>query len=224
MMMEMVQLPESAVFLHDGHAVTTSLKVAEIFGKQHKNVLRDIGKIVSGDEGGRLKTEPSSNDCGEFWRLNFEPRNYVDERGKDQPMYEITKDGFTFLAMGFTGEKATQFKIAYINRFNEMEATLMQAYAQPAVQVENYWFARRPHWPPIRARVLLGEAYRNIADALQMSRGRVARAVKSMIKVGLLDPHKVAEVQHGPAKKAALRYGEGWGQPVQPPAQLPLFG
>jgi len=90
-------------------------------------------------------------------------------------------------------------------------------------QHENYWFSRRPLWSPIRVRVLAGEAYRNIAAALEISRGRVARAVKSMIRVGLLDPRKVAEAQIGPAKKAAIRYGAGWGQTPASWKQLDLL-
>ncbi|HEX9080248.1 MAG TPA: KilA-N domain-containing protein [Desulfuromonadaceae bacterium] len=82
---------------------------------------------------------------------------------------------------------------------------------KPLLQVESYWFGRYPHWPPIRVEVLAGKAYKAIAEVLQISRGRVARAVKSMIKVGLLDPAKVAEVQRGPARKAAIRYSDGWG-------------
>lgn len=204
----LIQLPENSVFLKDGHAITTSLKVAKVFGKRHKNVIKVIRNIGCPDE---------------FWRLNFEPSNYLDERGKTQLMYEITKDGFTFLVMGFTGPQATQFKIAYINRFNEMDTTLRQEFIQPNIQHENYWFARRPLWPPIRLRVLAGEAYRDIAAALQISRGRVARAVRSMIRVGLLAPLRVAEVQRGPAKKAALNYSEGWGRPIAGTRQLGLF-
>lgn len=54
-------------------------------------------------------------------RLNFAPSKYKDDRGKFQPCVMMTRDGFTFLAMGFTGKKAAQFKEAYIKRFNEME-------------------------------------------------------------------------------------------------------
>jgi len=46
----------------------------------------------------------------EFRRLNFEPSDYIDERGKEQPMYEMTRDGWTFLVLGFTGKKAARFK------------------------------------------------------------------------------------------------------------------
>ncbi len=92
------------------------------------------------------------------------------------------------------------------------DALINGEFIQPSIQHENYWFARRPHWPPIRARVLAGECYRAIAETLHISRGRVARAVRSMIRVGILQPLRVAQMQRGPAKRAALRYGEGWGQ------------
>ena len=93
----------------------TSLQVAEIFGKQHKNVLRDIEQILS--------QVPEI-----FGKLNFEPTEYELKNNLGfpvkHPMCIITKDGFTLLTMGYTGEKAMKFKVAYINRFNEMEAQL----------------------------------------------------------------------------------------------------
>lgn len=81
--------------------------VAELFEREHKNVLRDIKEIIS-------------NCSEEFSQLNYEPSTYK-VRGKEYPCYNLSKDGFTMLAMGFTGEKATQFKELYINKFNEME-------------------------------------------------------------------------------------------------------
>lgn len=93
----------------DNRPMAKSTDIAAYFGKQHKDVLRSIADLE------RL---------GEFWRRNFAPRDYVDVRGKTQPMVEMTKDGFVFLAMGYAGEKADQFKIAYINEFNRMEAAL----------------------------------------------------------------------------------------------------
>ncbi|MDP2808664.1 MAG: Rha family transcriptional regulator [Rhodocyclaceae bacterium] len=97
------------VTVKDGHVLTTSLAVAEAFGKQHKNVLQAIEKL----------------DCSEeFRRLNFQPSSYINEQGKSQPMIEMARDGFVFLCMGFTGAKAAAMKEAYIARFNEMEAAL----------------------------------------------------------------------------------------------------
>lgn len=109
-----IQETNELIEIENGQPVTTSLKVAEIFGKLHKNVLRDIQEkilpYVSGD----------------FAQLNFEPSSYVNEQNKHQPMYYITRDGFTMVAMGYTGAKAMKFKEAYINEFNKMEAMLQK--------------------------------------------------------------------------------------------------
>lgn len=89
----------------NGQPVTTSRKVAEVFGKEHYNVLRDIESL----------------DCSEeFNALNFEVVNYKDKKGEKRPEYRMTKDGFTFLVMGYRGKKAAKFKEAYIKQFNEM--------------------------------------------------------------------------------------------------------
>lgn len=81
--------------------------VAEVFEKDHKHVLASIRELVD-----------SCSD--EFSRTNFRLSEYK-VRGKEYPCYHLTRDGFTMLAMGFTGEKAIQFKELYIKRFNEME-------------------------------------------------------------------------------------------------------
>lgn len=95
----------------NGVAMTTSLDVAKYFDKLHKNVLQSIKEV----------------DCSEeFSRLNFQPTSYLDQQGKERPLYHLTKDGFIFLVMGFTGEKAAQIKEAYIAAFNRMEAKLVR--------------------------------------------------------------------------------------------------
>lgn len=81
--------------------------VAEVFEKRHDHILRDIRDIIK-------------NCSIEFSLPNFEESTYK-IRGKEYPCYNLTKDGFTMLAMGFTGEKAIQFKELYIKKFNEME-------------------------------------------------------------------------------------------------------
>ena len=92
-------------------AVTSSLKVAEMFHKRHDNVLRDIRNL----------------DCSEEFRLlNFGESRYMNEQKHYQPMYYMTKDGFTFLVMGYTGKKAAEFKEDYIKAFNLMENTLKE--------------------------------------------------------------------------------------------------
>ena len=107
--------------------VTTSEKIAEVFNKQHKNVIRAINKLV-----GDLSDVQDAN------RLIFEPIAYVDVRGRQQKQYMITRDGFTLLAMGFTGKKALEWKIKYIQAFNAMEAKLKNVYACGEVSVREH--------------------------------------------------------------------------------------
>lgn len=99
------------VTLHGRKATTTSLLVSEIFGKQHKNILRDIENLK--------KDLPESS-----W-LIFEPRDYTDDRGKVWPMYEMNRKGFSILAMGFTGKKALEWKLKFYDAFDFMEQTLL---------------------------------------------------------------------------------------------------
>lgn len=94
------------VFVNNNNEVVTdSLTVAEIFGKRHDNVMRDITNIIN-----------------EVGVLNFEETPYQNEQNKQwYPKFNMTKDGFTLLAMGLTGKKAMQFKLKYMSEFNRME-------------------------------------------------------------------------------------------------------
>jgi Rha family phage regulatory protein len=110
--------PKDLVALVGGVPKTTSLVVAEKFGKRHDNVLAAI-------EG--LECSP------EFRLLNFKESSYLNSQNKPQPMVEMTRDGFTFLAMGFTGKEAARWKEKYIAAFNAMEAEL-RGQAEPTGQ------------------------------------------------------------------------------------------
>ena len=107
------------VVVTHGKPTTTSLVIAEKFGKRHDTVLRSIRNL----------------ECSRgFWLHNFAERDYVDERGKTYPMYEITRDGFAFLAMGFSGKKAAEWKEKFIDAFNlqaEEIARLRALHAAP---------------------------------------------------------------------------------------------
>ncbi|EAA7255154.1 transcriptional regulator [Salmonella enterica subsp. enterica serovar Newport] len=108
------------VTIKNGRAVTTSVAIAEFFGKRHDNVLRAIANI----------------ECSEkFNALNFKDVTYTDAKGEKRPMYQITKNGFVFLVMGFTGKKAAAFKEAYIAEFDRMEAELRQNNTPPADKI-----------------------------------------------------------------------------------------
>src|SRR5574344_145116 len=91
--------------------VTTSLKVAEVFEKEHKHVLDAVRRLMRSAENSAVIQM-------------FQESIYLDEQGKERPMFIMNRDGFTLLAMGFNGKKALEFKIAYINAFNAMEAEL----------------------------------------------------------------------------------------------------
>lgn len=101
------------VSIQNNQVVTTSLKVAEVFQKPHFHILRDIRNL-----------ECSSNFQESNFGFSFYFRNLPNNAVKKEPMYYLTRDGFTFLAMGFTGKIAARFKEAYINAFNEMEEQL----------------------------------------------------------------------------------------------------
>lgn len=90
--------------------ITTSLLVAETFEKEHRNVLKAIRKLMSATNVAVAQM--------------FDETTYVNEQGKEQPMFFMNRDGFTLLAMGFSGERALKFKVDYINAFNAMEAEL----------------------------------------------------------------------------------------------------
>src|SRR5690606_16875539 len=98
------------VIMHDRQAVTSSTNIAETFEKRHDNVLRDI--------------ESLKKDVLNFEEMFFES-NEPDSYGRDRRTYLMNRDGFTLLAMGFTGKQALQFKLKYINAFNEMEQALL---------------------------------------------------------------------------------------------------
>ena len=94
--------------------VTSSLKVAEKFGKEHKHVLDAIREI--------LVAENSATKL-------FHEDTYKN-RGKDYPMFYMNRDGFSLLVMGFTGKEALKWKLEYIQAFNEMEQELKRLYEE----------------------------------------------------------------------------------------------
>lgn len=106
---------------HDYQVLTTSLKVAEVFGKEHNKVMRDIENLSCSDE---------------FRAANFDETTYVHpQNNQTYKMCVMTKDGFSFLVMGYTGKKAGLFKEEYIKAFNVMEKTLKEQH-KPMSELE----------------------------------------------------------------------------------------
>lgn len=98
---------------YDEKLITTSLKVAEHFEKEHKDVLESIRNLTAENSAASFFTETTYK-----------------SRGKEYPMYEMDRDGFSLLAMGFTGEKALKWKLDYIKAFNTMEKELKRIYTE----------------------------------------------------------------------------------------------
>lgn len=103
--------------------LTNSLLVAKSFGKEHKHVLDSIRKLIEGCA--EISADPM-----------FEETSYVNKQnGQTYPMYLMNRDGFTLLVMDFKGKKAMQFKLEYINAFNNMEAQIKTSQ-KPKSQLE----------------------------------------------------------------------------------------
>lgn len=170
------------IALHDGQPMTTSLDVAEKFGKLHLHVLRDIRRI--------LEVAPKG-----FTESNFGFSDYLDPTGRTLPMYRITRDGFALLAMGFTGAEALAWKIRYIEAFNQLEQqTRRQAMIIADLRSSlnerllTEIFRLRPLWP--RLRYLLAATTLPIRQIATLcgyrSPASVRRNARRMEKLGLL--------------------------------------
>jgi len=99
------------VILHEGQPVVETRDIAKHFGKEHWIILRAIRNLECSEE---------------FANHNFVASSYQDANNKTQPCYLITRDGFAFLVMGFTGKKAAEWKEKYIKAFNQMEKQLLK--------------------------------------------------------------------------------------------------
>lgn len=102
---------------NDGELVVTSRQVAEDFEKMHKHVLRAIEDKIS--------LNPILGSAKYFIESS-----YKDSTGRSNKEYLLTKDGFTFLVMGFTGAKADEWKLKYIEAFNKMEQVIKNPFSQ----------------------------------------------------------------------------------------------
>lgn len=118
------------VILTDKQATTTSLIVAEYFKKNHQHIMRDIRKLKD------------DMDVSKFGQM-FSKAGYKDNYKRDQEMYNMNRDGFMLLVMGFSGKKALQIKIQFIEAFNKMEQFILN-------QQNKQWLEARENGKEIR--------------------------------------------------------------------------
>lgn len=141
------------VFENNNEAVTSSRLVAEYFGKRHDTVTRAIKNLKCSKE---------------FNARNFAVVNYTDKKGETRQEYLMTKDGFTILAMGFTGTKAMQFKEAYINAFNKMQDLLKgnETILQLEKRIQELEEAHKP-FKKVTEESIIQDYFNSVKEALR---------------------------------------------------------
>lgn len=139
--------------------VTSSQIIAAYFNKEHRNVLADIREILAAE-----------NSAAKF----FYTASFLN-RGKRYPMYFMNRDGFSLLAMGFTGKKALEWKIRYIQAFNEMEKKLKE---QENIKTQNWAVTSDSKTPDVAPPEVLAQA--RAKTMLMNARTRQAKLWKTL--------------------------------------------
>lgn len=185
--------------------VVTSLDVAETFGKEHKHVLEDIRRI-----GESLST-------AEISALFYEG-TYTASNGKKNPLYLMNRDGFTLLVMGYTGEKAMRFKLAYINQFNQMESLLKRKMVEREKGIAVRQALTKALQQSSENERMHGHAYSTYTDLVYRSVfGKTAKQLRGELGVSKKDnlrdffsPEELQMVQNAEMLVSSLM-GYGWG-------------
>lgn len=185
--------------------VVTSLDVAETFGKEHKHVLEDIRRI-----GENLST-------AEISALFYEG-TYTASNGKKNPLYLMNRDGFTLLVMGYTGEKAMRFKLAYINQFNQMESLLKRKMVEREKGIAVRQALTKALQQSSENERMHGHAYSTYTDLVYRSVfGKTAKQLREEMGVSKKDnlrdffsPEELQMVQNAEMLVSSLM-GYGWG-------------
>ncbi len=159
---QIIPFPSDAVMLKDGHAITTSLTVAQAFGRQHKNVMAAIRGVECSEE---------------FRRLNFKPTSYLDEQGRPQSMIELTEDGWIMTVMGFTGSKAARVKETYIAAFNKMRRILEGAKSDELGDWLRKVFGDERPRPELRA------PRHQVANTIEIDQSEYIELLKAQVKL-----------------------------------------
>ena len=158
----MTSYKEPLVRFSGNRLITTSLAVSNHFQRNHRDVLTTIRSL----------------DCSpEFRERNFTLSSYTTSQGKSQPMYEITRDGFSFLCMGFTGAQAAAWKEKYIAAFNAMEQELQQ----PANRLETHMAQLAAGMNMLLAQNRMVHKYIALLEMNQKGRRRIKREDEAII-------------------------------------------
>lgn len=185
-----------ALTLSAGRPVVSSLNVAEHFHKQHQHVLRGINDLMSG--------LPDDFNASNFGRVE-----YLDAKGQKRPFYELSRDGFTLVVMGFTGAKALAWKLRYLEAFNAMEQELVRL-AVASAERENS--ARHIEDADSDGPAMLPEAIANLKPGLR------ATAMHTAVQAARITGGTEADIE-----RLFLKYC-GWLSPRPAPQALDADG
>ena len=158
----MTSYKEPLVRFSGNRLITTSLAVSQHFNKKHQHILEAIRN---------LECSP------EFGASNFRLSSYTTSQGKQLPMYEITRDGFSFLCMGFTGAQAAAWKEKYIAAFNALEARQQP----PADRLETHMAQLAAGMNTLLAQNRMVHKYIALLEMNQKGRRRIKREDEAII-------------------------------------------
>jgi anti-repressor protein len=204
-----------------GTPVTDSLKVAEVFGKRHDNVLKSIRNICRPQNVGE-QTEQSR------W---FYESSYIDANGVKRPMFVMNRDGVSLLAMGLTGAKAMQFKVGFIEQFNAMERVVRQVM-QPTTPAIPQTYAEALRLAASQAEQIEEQQKKIQADAPRVLFSQAVETSDKSVLIGELAKIICQNgVDTGEKRLFAwlrengylCQFGERYNQPTQKAMQMGLF-
>jgi Rha family phage regulatory protein len=170
--------PLDLVCLKNGQPVTSSFQIAEHFGKAHKHVLESIRAL-----------ECSTIFRESNFRLTYEIKT-IGNSSRKTPCYEVTRDGFTLLCMGFVGQAAMQWKEAYIAAFNQIEARAMLQHHlayQETQKLKLALLAARPQLQLLKRYDSLGLDVFEQAKLLEVSPRKVRTLIREARSLGLME-------------------------------------
>lgn len=187
-MKELIPKNEYGLFADKKYiARVDSLYVADFFEKNHKEVLRDIRNIAA----------PNSGLSKEFVERNFALSSYKDKQNQKRPCYYLTRDGFTILVMGYTGENTLRFKELYIRRFNEMEElikSLVNARTEFPLLTENIKLLHEKPKPyhfsnecDMINRIVLGKSAKQFRLENNLEKGTSIRPYLTEVQINLIE-------------------------------------
>lgn len=212
--------------LVQGHPRASSLTIADHFEKRHDNLLRSI-------------TQTRHHLPAQFNALNFEEVEFTDAKGERRPSILMTRDGFTLVVMGFTGKKALEWKLRYIEAFNRMEEELRMQAAQPEplalssvadrrplVNLVNVWCKTANIPQPVAYTQVAGHFGLDrvtqlpaawIADAVAFIQARIDAATPKALPEAnpRYDTFRFWETKHGEVHEAFVNNGRAFNEPSE---------